>query len=68
MCDRFGREVTDQDGRKYRHILGKDELNEREAASLMVKEIKSKLKINGETRANGFSGPIHYPGSLKSFV
>jgi hypothetical protein len=68
MCDSFGREVIDQDGRKYRHTLGKDELSEREAASLMVKEIKSKLKINGEDRVNGFTGPIHYPGSLKSFV
>jgi hypothetical protein len=68
MCDAHGREVIDADGRKYRHTLGKDDLNEREAASLMVKEIKSRLKINGETRVNGFSGPIHYPGSLKNFV
>jgi hypothetical protein len=61
MCDSHGREVVDQDGRKYRHTLGKDELNEREAASLMVKEIKSRLKINGEVRVAGFEyGPLHY--------
>jgi hypothetical protein len=63
MCDSHGREVVDQDGRKYRHTLGKDDLNEREAASLMVKEIKSRLKINGENRVNGFGPgqPIQYP-------
>jgi hypothetical protein len=64
MCDGHGKEVIDQDGSKYRHTLGKkDDLNEREAAGLMVKKIKSKLKINGEARASGFTGPLYYPNS-----
>jgi hypothetical protein len=31
MCDSHGREVVDHDGREYRHKLGSDALNEREA-------------------------------------
>jgi hypothetical protein len=60
MCDARGHEVIDGNGRKYRHTLGKDDLNEREAAGLMVKKIKSELKIGGE-RVSGFTGPIIYP-------
>jgi hypothetical protein len=63
MCDAHGREVIDSDGRKYRHTLksGSGELNEREAASIMVKDIKAKFKIGGE-RVGGFEhGPLRYP-------
>jgi hypothetical protein len=60
MCDPKGHEVIDGNGRRYRHTLGKDDLNEREAAGLMVKRIKSELKIGGES-VSGFSGPIFYP-------
>jgi hypothetical protein len=70
MCDAHGREVIDNDGRKYRHTLKFDakgntpsgELTEREAASILTKEIKSKLKINGDRRVGGFGfGPLRYP-------
>jgi hypothetical protein len=64
MCDANGNEVIDHDGRKYRHTLkpGSGELNEREAASILAKDIKSKLKIGGDRRTAGFEyGPIVYP-------
>jgi hypothetical protein len=62
MCDTHGREVIDADGRKYRHTLktGSGELSEREAASILAKDIKAKFKIGGD-RASGFEyGPLHY--------
>lgn len=64
MCDAHGREVVDHDGKRYRHMLklGSGELNEHEAASILAKDIKMKLKISGDRRAAGFEyGPINYP-------
>jgi hypothetical protein len=62
MCDAHGREVIGDDGRKYRHKLGSDDLSAAEAASLMAKDIKAKFKIAGRDRVSGFEpGPIQYP-------
>ena len=63
MCDAHGNEAVDGDGKKYRHTLkkGRGELNAGEAASRMVRQIKSGLKINGKDRVAGFEyGPLHY--------
>jgi hypothetical protein len=65
MCDAHGNEVIDHDGRKYRHTLkpGSGELNEHEAASILAKDIKMKMKIGRDRRTDaGFEyGPINYP-------
>jgi len=70
MCDAHGREVVDHDGRRYRHTLKLDaegktpsgELNEREAAGRLVREIKSSLKIGGNHQSGFEPGQaIRYP-------
>jgi hypothetical protein len=64
MCDARGHEVVDHDGRKYRRKFSNEsgKLNERETASLLVKDLKSRLKIAGADRVGGFEfGPLHYP-------
>jgi hypothetical protein len=68
MVDARGHEVRGDDGKKYRHVLKLDkngktpsgELSPGEAASIMVRKIKSTLKIGGKDRVAGFDGPLRY--------
>ena len=63
MVDAHGKEVIDPDGRRYRRSFSNKsgELNEREAASRLTKDIKSKFKIDRD-RVGGFEpGPLRYP-------
>jgi hypothetical protein len=63
MVDARGREVIDHDGRRYRRKFSNKsgELNEREVASRLTKDVKASLKIAGADRVNGFDGPLNYP-------
>jgi hypothetical protein len=64
MVDARGKEVVDHDGRRYRRRFSNKsgELNEREAASRLTKDVKASLKIAGGDRVGGFEpGPLRYP-------
>ena len=50
-------------GKKFLRKFGtkSGELNEREVAGMMTREIRDELKRSRYSRATGFSGPIRYP-------
>ena len=50
-------------GKRFRRKFGttSGELNEREVAGMMTREIRLELKQGPYSRITGFSGPIPYP-------
>jgi hypothetical protein len=50
-------------GKRFRRRFGtkSGELNEREVAGMMTREIRQELKRGPYSHAAGFSGPVQYP-------
>lgn len=62
MCKPNG-EPVNLDGRQFRRRFGNKsgELNERETAAMLTKEVRSALARGFDKRPDGFGGPIIYP-------
>jgi hypothetical protein len=65
MCKPDGAPI-ELNGKRFRRKFGtkSGELNEREVASQMTKEIRLALKRSSFSRVAGFSGPIPYPNGF----
>ena len=62
MCKPDGVPI-ELNGKRFRRKFGtkSGELNEREVAGQMTKEIRLELKRGAFSRVSGFSGPLQYP-------
>ena len=62
MCRDNGAAI-ELNGKRFRRKFGttSGELNEREVAGMMTREIRLELKRGPHSRVTGFSGPIPYP-------
>ena len=62
MCKPSGVPI-ELNGKRFRRKFGttSGELNEREVAGMMTREIRLELKRGPHSRVTGFSGPIPYP-------
>ena len=62
MCRANGAAI-ELNGKRFRRKFGttSGELNEREVAGMMTREIRLELKRGPYSRVTGFSGPIPYP-------
>jgi hypothetical protein len=62
MCKPNGDPVN-IDGKQFRKRFGNKsgEINERETAAMLTKEIRGTLKRGFDRRPDGFDGPLVYP-------